>query len=637
MCGIIGIVGPQAQALAAWVPCAMQALSHRGPDSHGVWQGDGAVLGHRRLAVIDLSAAGAQPMVSQSGQSVIVYNGEVYGTARLRDQLAGVQWRGHSDTEVLLEQLERHGLPDPWAHNGMYALALWRVQTRELVLARDPIGIKPLYYAQVPGAVAFASEMQAFDSLAGVDRRLDKVALSHYLTLGFVPAPWTMWHGIRQLRPGERLHVDAQGVARSELCSERIGSHAALAPGDLDAQLQQIVLQAVADQLESDVPVGVLLSGGVDSSVVAAAAARHTTQLRTFAVVHANPAYDERKAARAVAQHLGSDHTEIELPTAGLTREELDDLVRHHGDPFADSSSLPTRRLAREVKKHVTVALSGDGGDELFAGYPRYRQNTWANAAAHLPELALRLGGVTVQQATAWAPNERARGALRRVARLGQLAQRNPNHRAIGTLTWFWPDEQAELLSADWMAPAQALDDWIAEHARDLGRSSHPDACHRFEQRTILPDDMLVKVDRMTMAESLEIRPPLLDGRLVRFAASLPIDRKLHGREGKAILKKLARRWVPPWVIDRPKQGFAVPLLDFGGSVLDDASRWAVQGADSPLRVLFKPDALAQLQREFARRGEGVAPEDSPFRRAHRQWALTLLALALQRSNWSGA
>ena len=644
MCGIVGIAGPGLRTgaaacadLAATTTAATQALRYRGPDAQATWQGDGVALGHVRLAIVDLTSAGAQPMVSRSGRTVCVYNGEVYNRAELAAPLGDFPFRGHSDTEVLLERFERDGVRVFQQARGMFAIALWDTVSGELTLLRDPIGIKPLYVAQTDDGVAFCSEAAPLFGWPGVDNRVDPESLQHVLTLGWMPAPWTLARGVRQLLPGEIWRVNLAGQVRKERLAPPIGQAIGGGPSDpaeQDRQLAHLVQSAVTEQLEADVPVGVLLSGGVDSSVVAAAAAKARGKIRTFAVVHRDPRYDERKAARAVADHLGSDHTELELPTGGLTVEELQGLVDHHGDPFADSSSLPTRRLAHLVRQHVTVALSGDGGDELFAGYARFALNNQVEQLARLltplpnsARLGLRQLGRPLPSALPLP--ERVAGLSRRLQRALLLALRPATDRSVGTLTFFWPDEQAQLLAPAWRSP-DALAALLTARC-PLPPSGEPEAAHRLEQHLILPDEMLVKVDRMTMAESIEVRPPLLDPRIAAFAASLPLQAKYGNGEGKSVLKRLARQWVPPWVVDRPKMGFAIPLLDFGGAVLQDATRWALQGADSPLQQLLTPVARQKLQAEFAVRGEGRGAEDSPYRRVHRQWLVTLLALSIQR------
>jgi len=338
--------------------------------------------------------------------------------------------------------------------------------------------------------------------------------------------------------------------------------------------------------------------------------------------------YDEREFARGVASHIGSKHTEIEMPTGGLTRDELDSLVKHHGDPFADSSSLPTRRLAKEVRRHVTVALSGDGGDELFCGYPRYWQGNMVNRISNLPAAVQWLGLQSLQSATGVMPAS-LRGAPRRAARAFSLAGRPEHERAIGTICYYWPDEQRELFRPDYRPRSETLRALITERSPAGIPSDTAEGCHFMEQQLVLPDDMLVKVDRMSMAESLEVRPVLLDQKIVEFSRNLPMGHKLSGKEGKLILKRIARDWVPPWVVDRPKKGFAVPLLDFGGQVLADATRWSLESKESPARGLLTDHAAKALTMEFRRRGDGRHPEDSAFRRSQRQWTITVLCLAL--------
>ncbi|MBL8200268.1 MAG: asparagine synthase (glutamine-hydrolyzing) [Chromatiales bacterium] len=615
----------------------LRTLAHRGPDASAVWRGNGVLLFHTRLSIRDLTPSGAQPMTSASGRSTIAYNGEIYDFSRLQDGLraSGLRFRGTSDTEVVLEHLERLGSGGLRNLNGMFGLAHWDSHRRQLMLARDATGIKPLYYAHLQGSLVFASELKALLAIHGVDRALDPTALGHYLSLGFVPAPWTIVRGVRQLLPGHALLYTAGGEPEIQPYSPPIGSNpeATVAVGENEAleQLTELLLRAAGDQLLADVPVGVLLSGGVDSSLVAAAAARRTGRLRTFTVIHDDPRYDEREPARAVASSIGSDHVEVEMPGNGLTQDELEGLVDHHGDPFADSSSLPMRRLAREVRKHVKVALSGDGGDELFCGYPRYAIGNLVHRLAGYPRPLLSTAGGALRAATRISPGAALRSQLRRAARAFALAGRPAAERAIGTITFFWPEEQARLLRREYAPGLEDLSRLVLDRAPRNVDPDAADGCHRMEQHLVLPDDMLVKVDRMTMAESLEIRPVLLDQRLSAFAAKLPMRHKLHDGQGKYLLRKLARSWLPPWTVDRPKMGFAVPLLDFGGQTLQDATRWALESTASPAHAIFTKPALASLATEFARRGDGVSPEDSAFRRAQRQWAVVVLSLALSR------
>lgn len=635
MCGIAGILCPPSPAhpLRTGLRDALERLAaqlrHRGPDAAGVVAESAGGLAHTRLAILDLSPTGAQPMWTPDRRHVFAYNGEVYNFAGLRAELerAGETFAGRSDTEVVLRLLVRDG-PEALARlDGMFALALLDTRSGELLLARDRSGQKPLYWAALPGGgFAFASEIAALLGVPGVDASIDAQGLSHLLSFGFVPNPWTLRSGIRQLRPGTAVRLRA-GAAPIE--TRFVPEPAPIEPmlaGDVESlshALEALLSQCVREHLVADVPVGVLLSGGVDSSTVAALAARHVGRLKTYAVVHRDPAYDERAAARAVATAIGSEHHEIEFSDAALTEAELDLLVDHHGDPFADSSSLAVLRISREMRRSVTVALSGDGGDEVFAGYPRFAQLRQLGRLGRVPHAALHAGSALAG----------AVGGLRgrQVARALAAAAMPRARRMIAFTTLFWPEEQAQLLRPEQRAGGpEALDALLT--ARGAGLEADPVAsAHWLEQRLILPDDMLTKVDRMAMAVSLEVRPPLLASPVLDFAARLPFAVKNEGTTGKRVLRTLAKRLVPPWVIDRPKKGFALPLEQHGGRVFDEASRFALESAESPLRALFADAALARLREELFRSGEGRHPEDSPFRRVHRRWLLALLARTLVR------
>ena len=631
MCGIAGILrapGPGLDRDAALERLA-RALRHRGPDASGIATLAHGGLAHTRLSILDLSPTGAQPMWSPERRHVIAYNGEVYNFAPLRDALArsGERFAGTSDTEVVLRLLARDGPAALAQLDGMFALALLDAQTGELLLARDRAGQKPLYWAPLAGGgFAFASEIAPLLGVPGVDGRLDPQGLAHLLTFGFVPNPWSLRAGVRQLRPGTALRLRPGAEPEEIRWAPEPAPCAPLLAGDAESlshELEAVLSACVREHLVADVPVGVLLSGGVDSSTVAALAARHVGRLETYAIVHRDPEYDERAAARAVADAIGSRHHEIEFSDAALTEDEFDLLVDHHGDPFADSSSLAVLRISREMRKSVTVALSGDGGDEVFAGYPRFGQLRWLSSLGRAPAPALRAAAALASAA----------GGLRgrQVARALNAAAMPRARRMVAFTTLFWPEEQAALLRPEWRAGgATALDALL--DARGAHLETDPVAsAHWLEQRLILPDDMLTKVDRMAMAVSLEVRPPLLAAPVLDFAARLPFAAKHQGATGKRILRTLAKRLVPPWVIDRPKQGFALPLEQHGGRVFAEASRFALESAESPLRALFEPAALARLATSLTAQGEGRDPEDSPFRRVHRRWLLALLARTLLR------
>jgi asparagine synthase (glutamine-hydrolysing) len=635
MCGIAGIVsgspGPsrdERDAIARELERLTRALRHRGPDGSGVTLQGGVGLAQTRLAVLDLSPTGAQPMATPDGRHFIVYNGEVYNFAALRRELeaAGERFAGRSDTEVVLRLLAREGPAGLARLDGMFALALLDVRAGEVLLARDRMGQKPLYLAARGTGWAFASELLPLLPLPGVDASLSAEALSLYLSVGYLPAPYTLRRGIRQLEPGSWCVIGPGGALRAGRFVEPPGPRRPVRAGDLDALadgLEELLSASVRDCLVADVPVGVLLSGGVDSSTIAALAARHTPRLRTFALVHPDPAYDERAPARAVASAIGSEHTEVDFSESPLREEELDLFVDHHGDPFVDTASLAVRRLSVEMRKHVTVALSGDGADEVFAGYDRYAELRRVCQVAALPEGALAAGEALASRFPGRRPRQVARAL--RMARLPELRRR------YAVAIFFWPEEQRELLQAPWAPPGggEPLDGLLA--ARSAECDDPVESAHWLEQRMLLPDEMLTKVDRMAMSASLEVRAPFLNAPVLDFAATLPFAAKHRGGESKRVLKTLARRLVPPWVVDRPKRGFAVPLEQVGGRVLDEATRFALESADSPLRGLFRPDALARLAVSLRRQGEGRDPEDSPWRRLHRRWILVVLARALAR------
>ena len=634
MCGIAGILAPPSPAhpLRATIRSELErlasALHHRGPDASNVAVCDGAGLAHTRLAILDLSPTGAQPMWSPDRRHVLAYNGEVYNFADLRAELeaAGERLAGRSDTEVVLRLLVREGLDALARLDGMFAIALLDTATGELLLARDRVGQKPLYWAALAGGgFAFASELTPLLHVPGVDRGIDPVGLSHLLTFGFVPNPWTLRAGIRQLRPGTAVRLRAGSEPQLVRWVPEPGPLLPRPSGDLHAlslELESILSACVQQHLVADVPVGVLLSGGVDSSTIAALAARHVGRLKTYSVVHRDPAYDERAAARAVAEHIGSEHHEIELSDAPLSEDELDLLVDHHDDPFADSSSLAVLRISRAMRRDVTVALSGDGGDEVFAGYPRFGLLRWIMRLARAPGAARRAGIAVFAAAGGM------RG--RQLARALHVASMSRPRRMVAYTTLFWPEEQARLLSPELAPDAALLDALLAERGAGLEEDAVASA-HWLEQRLILPDDMLTKVDRMSMAASLEVRPPLLAAPVLDLAARLPFEAKNAGAESKRVLRAVARRLVPRWVVDRPKRGFALPLEEHGGKVLDEAVRFALESRESPLRALFRAEALSGLAVELARKGEGRDPEDSPFRRVHRRWLLALLARSLAR------
>jgi asparagine synthase (glutamine-hydrolysing) len=613
MCGLTGLIAPEATSdeLSSQVRRMCDALVHRGPDDEGEWidAEAGVALGFRRLAILDLSPAGHQPMVSRSGRYVTTLNGEIYNFEELRRELDG-PWRGHSDTEVLLAAFDAWGIEAALQKFiGMFAIAVWDRVARRLTLIRDRMGVKPLYYGFTGPygfagpAFVYASELKALRRHPHFEGRIDRGALQMYLRYMYVPAPWSIYEGISKLMPGTMLRFDpakrtmetttywsvwdaaTRGVAERFRGSEEEASH----------ELERLLRDAVRLRMVSDVPIGVFLSGGVDSSLVAALMqAQSDGPVRTFAMGFSDAAYDEAPFAAAVARHLGTHHTEMYV-TADDAVGVIPKLAAMYDEPFADSSQIPTHLVAQLARRHVTVALSGDGGDELFGGYNRYfiGQKLFHRLAAIPRPLRPLLGRMlTAVSPRAW---DRVLSGILRQLRPGERI-----HKVARVLAAGDPDAMYFELVSHWSNVV------IGESERPgplADRGSWPpleDPVERmmyFDQLSYLPDDILTKVDRASMAMSLEVREPLLDHRLVEFAWTLPLSMKVRGAKGKRVLRRVLDRYVPHALIERPKMGFGMPLetwlrgrlRDWAESLLDERTMRA-QGLLDPRPIREKWD-----------------------------------------------
>lgn len=570
MCGIAGIMDLSTaggDALAAPLARMTGTIAHRGPDGEGFWVNDGVALGHRRLAIIDLTDTGHQPMVSADGRWVLSYNGEIYNFRAIRQELeaCGVRFRGASDTEVLLEACALLGVEAAVQRMaGMFAFALWDRQERRLHLVRDRLGIKPLYYAQLGGRTYWASELSAIETVAGDGLVVEPAAVAGLLRFGYIPAPLSIYREARKLAPGIILTIDAAGTRQTAywtlaaaVQSGRRGTitDAAEAVEKLDSLLREVVSQ----HLISDVPLGSFLSGGIDSSLVTAIAqAQSGRALKSFSIGFEEKSFDEAPFARAIATHLGTDHTELYVSEVKAL-----DIVGKIGaifdEPFADSSQIPTYLVSQLARQHVTVALSGDGGDETFTGYDRYFRNM---AVRDQVDKICRTAGRMLplaypMSAMALGLGFRRQGLrlhrLHRYARQGDGAQnyREMMHQSYG-IAGVLVDRHDDLLQTA----------WPDTHVTFASQPLSHEVMQYVDTLTYLPDDILTKVDRASMAVSLETRVPLLDHRIVEMGWSLAPQIKHDNKDrGKIVLRDVLARYVPPEMFERPKMGFGIPLM----------------------------------------------------------------------------
>ena len=560
MCGIVGIGASTPYPDRDWLACARDALTHRGPDAAGEWWSDcGRVgLAHRRLSILDLSPLGHQPMHRFDAGLSITFNGEIYNFADLRGELErlGHTFRSHSDTEVLLAAYAQWGTDCLERLNGMFAFALFDAPRQRLFLARDRAGEKPLFYCLTNGDLYFASELKALLAYNSLPRRIDAEALDCYLAMGFVPGDRCILQGYRKLPPGHAMTFDLrEGAARVW----RYWQLPQLDPGALNAtegellhELEELLEDAVGRQLVADVPVGVLLSGGLDSSLVTAMAVRHSSQVRTFSIGFPGHCHlDESPHARLVARHFGTKHTELMAePTSA---ELLPVLARQFDEPMVDSSMFPTFLVSCLVRQHCTAALGGDGGDELFAGYHHYSRLLWMQRrTGALPAPLRRLVARGAEQ---WMPpGLRGRNYLQGLG--------TELHHGLPLISsYFDPTTRRRLMRGHAAHPL------VAERIRDARIPQQTDLLQRatrLDFENYLADDILVKVDRASMLNSLEVRAPLLDLRVIEFAfGKVPSRLKATENEKKILLKRLAARVLPPEFDRKRKQGFSIPLADW--------------------------------------------------------------------------
>jgi asparagine synthase (glutamine-hydrolysing) len=603
MCGIAGYWDRSHQfspAESQGIVTAMtDTLIQRGPDSSGIWldESAGIALGHRRLAILDLSPEGAQPMLSPDRRYAIVFNGEIYNFAELRSTLSesGYQFRGHSDTEVMLAAFTEWGLTAAvQKFIGMFAFALWDTQERVLHLCRDRAGEKPLYYGWVGNTLLFGSELKALIAHPQWQGQIDRDALTLFVRYGYIPAPHSIYQGISKLTPGTTIgfgaeqtqlatpvaYWDLQTVVAKGLREPFTGTDAE----GID-RLDKLLRDTIKEQMVADVPLGAFLSGGIDSStVVALMQAQSSRPIKTFSIGFAEQKYNEAEYAKAVAQHLGTEHTELYVRATDAL-DVIPMLPHLYDEPFADSSQIPTFLLSKMTREHVTVSLSGDAGDELFGGYSRYFLSI---------DIWQKIGWIPVGMREFYAkllvslPPERWDSIVDRVGkilpRLQNVQAGRKIHKIAGVLGSKQPLEIYRKIVSIWKNPAEIVlkgieNPTIVTHPPEwLDKLDLAEQMMYLDTMSYLPDDILVKVDRAAMAVSLESRVPFLDRRIIEFAWQLPLSMKLRNNQGKWLLRQVLDRYVPSELIDRPKMGFGVPidlwlrheLRDWAESLLDE-------------------------------------------------------------------
>lgn len=639
MCGIAGLwtlTNYPAEGRPADIVRRMtRALSHRGPDDEGYFleDGIGLALGFRRLSIVDLSPMGHQPMMSSTGRYVVVFNGEIFNHKKIRQELesAGHRFRGHSDTEVMLAAIEQWGLADALHHFiGMFAIALWDRHRRCLTLVRDRLGIKPLYLGWTRAGFVFGSELKAFEATPRFDLPIDRDALALLLRQNCIPAPHSIYRGIVKLLPGTLIEIDQRFVDGCNSPDEAVkrmspfwspldvamGARSDRIVDDVEAieRLDELLRDAVALRMEADVPLGAFLSGGIDSSsVVALMQAQSSRPVRTFSIGFHEEGYDEAPFAKRVAGHLGTDHTEFYV----TPRDALDvipQLPSIYDEPFSDSSQIPTYLVSKLARRHVTVCLSGDGGDELFGGYDRYfwARRVWKGIGLVPPAAKHAIARILRSAPGVW--DRTLEGAMPVLPR--RLRVKDPSSKAETVATVLSCDSFDDLY-------LHMLSHW--KNTADLARQSHalgplldpgtarqfPDILERMmftDLVNYLPDDILTKVDRASMAVSLEARVPILDHRVVEFAWRLPVGLKVRDGRGKWILRQVLNKYVPEEITNRPKMGFGVPiaawlrgpLREWADDLLDER-RLKDEGyfEPGPIRQMFEGHLTERFNAHF--------------------------------------
>ncbi|NNE01421.1 MAG: asparagine synthase (glutamine-hydrolyzing) [Pirellulaceae bacterium] len=633
MCGITGAVWrDERHAIDASTLAKMtEVIAHRGPDDSDSWSDRehrdaygnplGVALGFRRLSIIDLQGA-RQPMANEDGSVRMVFNGEIYNYKTLRNRLEGKghQFATHGDGESIIHSYEDVGTDCFAQLNGMFAIAIWDSNRNRLVLARDRIGQKPLYYAVKDNRIIFGSELKCLAQVDGVCSEIDPAAIDEFLTYQYVPHPGTIWKGVRKLAPGHFAVFENGKVTVQRYWDFDPSIETPISAGDAQERLRELLTDSVRLRMQSDVPLGSFLSGGIDSSLITAIAqAQSDDPVRTFSIGFPIADFDETQYAAQVAKHLGTQHQRFEVTPSGV--DVIDQLVWHYDEPFGDSSAVPTWYLSQLTRNEVTVALSGDGGDELFAGYERYRA-LWLSQRLQKMFPLHQFPGIGLVQRLP--DSNKRRSIIRRGKRFLEAIGQPAARRYLNWLQIFPESLRASLYTDDFVGqlpgddPFEFLNSvWSRSEGRDIvTRASTSDIL------SYLPCDLCTKVDIASMAHSLEVRQPLLDYRVVEFAASLPVHLKFRGRRGKLLLQDTFGNLIPRSIFTRKKMGFGIPIGAWFRNELKPMVHDTLLGDDARISPYFRQDAIAQLVRSH---------EENEQNHGYRLWNLLFLEKWLRR------
>ncbi|MFN2454893.1 MAG: asparagine synthase (glutamine-hydrolyzing) [Pyrinomonadaceae bacterium] len=625
MCGIVGIVRRDAASVnRAQLARMCDALRHRGPDEDGSYLKEQVGLAMRRLAIIDLKG-GQQPIHNEDRSAWIVFNGEIYNYQELRARLEklGHEFYTNCDTEAIIHAYEEYGAACPIHLRGMFAFAIWDERKQELLLARDRVGKKPLLYAEVNGQLIFGSEFSALLQHPDISREVNHEAIHHYLSFMYVPAPLTAFRQIRKLEPGHTLRWRARDgdIEIKRYWQPDFSKKIKVSEEEAGARAIELLREAVGVRLMSEVPLGAFLSGGIDSSaIVALMSEQSSAPVKTFSIGFEEQDFSELHHARRVAEHLGAEHHEFIVRPDAL--EVLPTLVEHYGEPYADSSAIPTYYVSRETRKYVTVALNGDGGDECFAGYERYAAMRLAEKYHSLPRV---LRTAFIEQAVELMPSsETRRSRTRDLKRFLHAASLPKLERYMSWVSVFDEEAKAELYTDNFQreTAARQSQDFLAPWFAKANGAGIVDASLLTDTMTYLPNDLLVKVDIASMAVSLEARSPFLDHRVIEFAASLPENLKLRGLTTKYLLKRVLKQLLPAENLKRRKMGFGVPIGHWLRDEMQGFVRGVLLSEKALKRGFMKPETIARLVEDHTRGTRDYA---------HQLWTLLMLELWFQR------